>query len=749
MSSESPSSRPPSSTRSSSSWPARRPRLSYLAGAELAAIGWESLSGLLFATAVSPAVVARPWPVLIFVGSLGVSAFLSPWMARGNKALVQTIDATRALSWALALLPVVELTGSRAMLGAGAFGVMASGVRRALYRYARDLENGEIRATELVRTLNGRLAESTFVVGVVAGHILMLFLVAFLRTTNDQIRNAWWQVLPWLTLGGSLMFTLAVPRVTSLVTAALAAGPAGAKELLAAGATRATRLPGQLALVNFGLWLACTTLGAFGFRGLFGWSAADATIVVAIGLLFAWGISFYQRAWHLGILAPAVDELRSWGAASTADLHGGSLRRRMLVDFGLPLVFSCTLSLVASLGLYRALVGPLGSSAKEVWAVVGSFIVLVMTSGGVIARAARELSRPMSTLAEAADRVGGGRLDLAVPHVTGPDEITGLGASIERMRRTLATTIAELEAERAGLEEKVDARTAALSRALLELKETQTALLHGEKMASLGQLVAGIAHEINNPLNAIAGSIESLVERAEEARRVLERYRAFERELPAAAQRDMQRLRQEVDLDATLDDLDGIARVIRRSTDRAVRIVGDLLHFSRASSDRVPTDLHAGLDEALSLLGSHLRHENVTVEKDYAALPVLLVRAGEVNQIFLNLLTNAWQAVSGRHPAEIRVTTRLLAATVEIAIEDNGPGVPDELRTRIFDPFFTTKPAGRGTGLGLSISAQIAARHGGSLSVDRAPSGGARFLLTLPLAAAPSTAQQEAASGGR
>ena len=748
MSSVSPSSRPPSSTAATSTALARRLRLSYLAGAELVAIGWESVSGLLFATAVSPAVVARPWPVLIFVLSLVASALVSPWMARVDKPLFQTLYAARAVAWALALLPVVELTGSRAMLGAGAFGVMASGVRRALYRYAGDLENGGIRARELVRTLNGRLAESTFVVGVVAGHILMLFLVAFLRTTNDQIRNAWWQVLPWLTLGGTLMFTLAVPRVTSLVTAALAAGPSGPKQLLADGATRATRLPGQLALVNFGLWLACTTFGAFGFRGLFGWSAADATIVVAIGLLFAWGISFYQRAWHLGILAPAVDELRSWGAASTAELHEGSLRRRMLIDFGLPLVFSCTLSLVSSLGLYRALVGPLGSSAKEVWAVVGSFIVLVMTSGGVIVRAARELSRPMSTLAEAADRVGGGGLDVAVPHVIGPEEITRLGASIERMRRTLATTIAELEAERAGLEEKVDARTAALSRALLELKETQSALLHGEKMASLGQLVAGIAHEINNPLSAIAGSIESLALRAAEARRVLERYRDLERELPAASQQELGRLRHEIDLDATLDDLDGIARVIRRSTDRAVRIVGDLLHFSRASSDRVPTDLHAGLDEALSLLGSHLRHEGVVVEKDYAPLPELLVRAGEVNQIFLNLLTNAWQAVSGRSPAKIRVTTRLLPTAVEVAVEDNGPGVPVELRTRIFDPFFTTKAAGQGTGLGLSISAQIAARHGGALSVEEAPRGGARFVLRLPLALAPSASAKAAPTVG-
>ncbi|MET0592990.1 MAG: ATP-binding protein [Polyangiaceae bacterium] len=737
MSSVSPSS-PPLSNPKSPSWPARRPRFSFLAGAELAAIGWESVSGLLFATAVSPAVVARPWPVLIFVASLATSAFVSPWTARGDKALYQTVEVTRAFAWALALLPVVELTGSRAMLGAGAFGVMASGVRRALYRYARDLENGGIRAKELVGTLNGRLAESTFVVGVVAGHILMLFLVAFLRTTNDQIRNAWWQVLPWLTLGGTLLFTLAVPRVTSLVTSALAAG-----------ATRAAYLPGQLALVNFSLWLLGTTIGAFGFRELFGWTAADAGIVVAIGLLFAWGISFYQRSWHLGILAPAVDELRSWGAASSTELHSGTLRRRMLFDFGLPLVFSCTLSFVSSLGLYRALVGAVGYHGEEVWAMVGAFIVLILTSGGVIARAARELSRPMSTLAEAADRVGGGSLDVAVPHVTGPDEIARLGTSIERMRHTLATTIAELEAERSGLEEKVEARTAALSRALLELKETQAALLHGEKMASLGQLVAGVAHEINNPLSAIAGSIESLAERAGEARRVLDRYRQFESQLPEAAQREVQELRKELDLDGTLDDLDGIARVIRRSTDRAVRIVVDLLHFSRASSERVPTDLHAGLDEALSLLGSHLRHEGVVVEKDYAALPEVWVRADEVNQIFLNLLTNAWQAVSGRSPAEIRVSTRVVNTNVEVAIEDSGPGVPEDLRARIFDPFFTTKPAGQGTGLGLSISAQIAARHGGQLVVETGRKGGARFVLRLPLSTAPSSTHPESAPGHR
>jgi C4-dicarboxylate-specific signal transduction histidine kinase len=147
----------------------------------------------------------------------------------------------------------------------------------------------------------------------------------------------------------------------------------------------------------------------------------------------------------------------------------------------------------------------------------------------------------------------------------------------------------------------------------------------------------------------------------------------------------------------------------------------------------VPTDLHAGLDETLSLLGSELHQAGVAVERSYGTLPQLLVRADEVNQIFLNLLTNAMQAVAGRQPAAIHVRTRVVQGGVEIAIEDTGPGVPAALRTRIFDPFFTTKPAGHGTGLGLSISAQIAARHGGTLVVEDAEEGGARFVLRLPL----------------
>ncbi len=713
------------------------PSRAHLAAAELAAIGWEFLSGLLFATAVSPAVVARPWPSLVFAAGLAVNAIAAPALLRAGGMLA--IDLSRALGWALALVPVVELTGGGALLGASAFGLMASGMRRVLYRHAMD-RGTTPSVDELTASLNARLAESTAVVGVIAGHVLMLFFVAFLRTTHDQIRKAWWQVLPWLTLGGTLLYTITVPRLTAPLRAALGPGDTTSPVVLAAALERAHQLPRRLALVNFAVWFACASFGSFGFRDLVGWTTTDAVFVVLLELAFAWGISFYQRGWHVSILAPVVEQVRRRaGGAIRTDAPRGGLRHRLIVDFGLPLVFICALSLVSSLGLYRTLVGSYGGNAKEMLTVVGAFVLLVLTSGGVIVRAARALSRPMTSLAEAADRVARGDLAAAVPRVDGPEEIVGLGESIERMRGALAHTIRELSEERVGLEEKVSVRTADLTRALSELKEAQSALLHGEKMASLGQLVAGVAHEINNPLNAIAGSIESLALRMAEARTVLHAYVAAGDSLPEETRASLSKLCREIDLDGALQDLDQIPAVIKRSTDRAVRIVRDLLHFSRASTDRVPTDLRAGLDEAISLLGPRLRNSGVLVEKQYEAIPEVLVRADEINQVFLNLLTNAVQAVQERPNARIRIRIHTASAGVaEVTVEDNGPGVPPPLRSRIFEPFFTTKPAGQGTGLGLSISSQIAARHGGTLSVDDAEGGGARFALRLPIGSAPS-----------
>jgi signal transduction histidine kinase len=215
-------------------------------------------------------------------------------------------------------------------------------------------------------------------------------------------------------------------------------------------------------------------------------------------------------------------------------------------------------------------------------------------------------------------------------------------------------------------------------------------------------------------------------------------YHAAEGDLPEARRRSIEELRKSIDLEASLEDLGGIAMVVRRATDRSVKIVQNLKNFSRVSGEAVPSDLHAGLEETLMLLAPRLRQGNIELIKRYGELPPVTCRPGEVNQVFMNLLVNSIQAFEQEGaPANpsIQIETWLEGDMAAVAITDNGPGVPKHLERRIFDPFFTTKPKGQGTGLGLSISTDIARRHGGSLTLESPVGGGSgsRFVCLIPL----------------
>jgi signal transduction histidine kinase len=260
-------------------------------------------------------------------------------------------------------------------------------------------------------------------------------------------------------------------------------------------------------------------------------------------------------------------------------------------------------------------------------------------------------------------------------------------------------------------------------------------------MASIGELVAGVAHEINNPLNAIAGASVPLEDLAASLREMIAAYREAEADLPAERQRTLAATRARLDVEASLDDLAGIASVIRRATERSVRIVQNLRNFSRVSGEAVPADLHAGLEETLLLLGPRVRHGGVEIVRSFGDLPPVICRSEEMNQIFMNLLVNALQALEQGAVASPRILleTRVEGDSAVVTIADNGPGVPDPLKQRVFDPFFTTKPRGHGTGLGLSISTDIARRHGGTLHLERSDGGGARFTCRIPLASKPTS----------
>jgi two-component system, NtrC family, sensor kinase len=705
----------------------RRPRF---LGAEGFALTWEALSASLFAAAVAPAVTHSAAPGLLFAAGLGLTALMRPrrWAA-GSRAGALGLLALRAGAWVVACWPLVESNGPTLVSLGGLFGAMAVPVRLALYDLASTRAWERAPAEALARGLGPRLVTSATAAGVVAGHVLMLFTVAFLRMTSAQLRLAWLTSLPWLALVPTGLYAAAVRASLPPVRAGLR-GQGDAQVALA----RALAVPTTLAWLNVVFWTGAGVAGALALRARLGFDVPTLVTGASAAAFFAWGLTLHQRAWHRALLGPVVARLRA-AAPAPAAAAKGSLRRRMLIDFGLPLSFFATLFLSAALGLYVTLQRERGGDLAfaDLLALVASCVAVTGATAALGLRTARELAAPIGGLAAAAERVAGGELGAEVPPpFDAPREVSELGAAVEAMRVTLGRAIDELEAERAGLEARVAERTAELSRALDELRNAQAALLHGERMASLGQLVAGVAHEINNPLNAIAGSVAPVPALVESIERLLAAHDEQARDLPAERREALAGLRRELDVDEALADLKAIGALVARASARGARIVDGLRRFSRPSSEEGPARLDEGVDETLALLGPALREADVEVERDYGPLPPVVCRGGEINQVLMNLLANALAAVAGRPTRRVRVQTRCDGEWVEVCVDDSGPGVEPGLRSRVFDPFFTTKPAGQGTGLGLSISLQIVKRHGGDLRVEDGPLGGARFAMLLP-----------------
>jgi len=291
-------------------------------------------------------------------------------------------------------------------------------------------------------------------------------------------------------------------------------------------------------------------------------------------------------------------------------------------------------------------------------------------------------------------------------------------ASYEALRELNTTLEARVRERTAQLE----AANRDLVDAYDELQHAEVQLVQSEKMASLGRLVAGVAHEINNPVSFIASSVKPLLQRLERAGR------------DASA-----------DGAKALADAQEIVGIMARGAERTAAIVRDLRTFSRLhEAARKPTDLHEGLEVSLRLLESRWR-DRITIHRDFGDLPPVDCDAGQMNQVFMNVLANACDAIQGR--GNVWITTRADADAVTITIRDDGPGIPPEVIGRVFDPFFTTKDVGSGTGLGLAISHGVITAHGGRLEVESAPGAGATFRIVLPLPEAVSLGR--AASGGR
>jgi len=276
---------------------------------------------------------------------------------------------------------------------------------------------------------------------------------------------------------------------------------------------------------------------------------------------------------------------------------------------------------------------------------------------------------------------------------------------------------------------------------LNERKEFANQLFQSEKLASIGQLAAGIAHEINNPLGFILSNLGTLAEYSRDilglVREYEQLYQALEKGDPdqlAQARLQVGSRRAEVEIGYLMGDLDELVRESREGAERVRRIVQSLREFAHQDqAEKVPAHLDQCLESALTIAWNEIKYK-AQIHKDYAALPQVLCYPQELNQVFINLLVNAAQAIPGQGAILLRTFQEDHWACA--AITDTGQGMSAEVRQRIFEPFFTTKPVGQGTGLGLSTSYHIVVnKHGGQLLVDSREGAGTTFTVRIPLGA--------------
>lgn len=311
--------------------------------------------------------------------------------------------------------------------------------------------------------------------------------------------------------------------------------------------------------------------------------------------------------------------------------------------------------------------------------------------------------------------------------------LDGWGGPVENdgnEMRIIGALIDITDQKKAEMELKIAKNTA--EETLNELKKTQSQILQSEKMATIGQLTAGVAHELNNPINFISIGAAVLVKDIEDIIELLRRYEQLSKEENQHESiKKLEAFKKEIDITYLKNNIVQATKDIEMGANRTVKIIKGLRSFSRLDTkEKTPFNVHTGIEDTLSILNSRLKDKVNIVTKFDNSIEHILCSSGQLNQVFMNLIINAEQAIAKQ--GTIIIQTKNLGDKISISIKDDGIGIDEKIIDKIFEPFFTTKPIGLGTGLGLSISHGIIKNHGGTITVNSSIGKGSVFEIILP-----------------
>jgi signal transduction histidine kinase len=460
----------------------------------------------------------------------------------------------------------------------------------------------------------------------------------------------------------------------------------------------------------------------------------------------------FDREWehYQDLSFTFFDLLREQEMQSALDLLNGEMRNVFDEFSGVLLQLVAVNQKDSFAAAHRAEITYRATRGITTLLLIGTIVLSAFIAMGL----ARRIATPVQQLAQAAGHVAQGDLDVSLK-VTSRDEIGNLAESFNQMTKALREAKAkmqqqadELQAQQAilqstnqELQEKseslskqnaeIERKNRDLERTMQQLQRTQYLLVQAEKMASLGQLTAGIAHEINNPVNFVSSNVKPLRRDIDEVLSIVNKYddtiagNHLQEKFVEIA-----KLKRDLNFSFLLDEIGNLLKGIEDGAQRTFEIVKGLRNFSRLDEEgKKLADINQGLESTLLMLKHQLKNR-IEVVKDFGDLPQILCFPGKLNQVFMNILSNACQAIDGQ--GKIFVKTTYADEAVRISIKDTGRGMTDEVKQHIFEPFFTTKDVGEGTGLGLSITFGIIQDHDGNIEVFSAPGNGSEFVITLP-----------------